>query len=173
MYRHRLTVWAAAAAAAGLCLSGCVSDTQAREPAAPSSSSSVKRAAAPQPAGLPAPEAIADVLYRLSDPGVPGTEKLNLIQGVTAADAPALDKFANALRDNGYLPLDLTAGDIAWAETEPANVVATITVTKPGSPTGFSMPMEFRPYQNGWQLTEETFDMLVNLGKASTSTTAR
>lgn len=172
MRRYRMAV-VGAAAAVGVGVSGCGSDTQVPEPATPSSSTISKPAAAPQPAGLPAPEAITDVLHRLSDPAVPGTEKLNLIQGATTADAPKLDKFSAALRDNGYLPLDLRADDIAWAESDPANVVATITVTKPGSTTGFSIPMEFRPYQDGWQLTDETFDILLNLGKAPTPTPAR
>ncbi|PQM44385.1 Putative lipoprotein LppK [Mycobacterium talmoniae] len=110
------------------------------------------------------------MLYRLADPGIPGTDKLNLVAGATAADAATLDKFAKALLDNGYTPPSFDATDLAWSDANPADVVATVTVNKPEPDGGFSIPMEFKPHQGGWQLSRETYDMLLNLGKTSAPT---
>ena len=120
---------------------------------------------------MPAPEALTDVLYRLADPAVPGVEKLNLVEGATPDNAAALDKFANALLSGGYAPMTFEARDIAWSDRDPADVVATVNVSTPrrGTP-GFSFPMEFKPYQNGWQLSHQTADMLLGFGSPQTAT---
>jgi len=120
---------------------------------------------------VPAPEALTDVLYRLADPAVPGVEKLNLVEGATPDNAAALDKFANALLSGGYAPMTFEARDIAWSDRDPADVVATVNVSTPrrGTP-GFSFPMEFKPYQNGWQLSHQTADMLLGFGSPQTAT---
>ena len=44
------------------------------------------------------------MLYRLADPDVPGINKVNLVEGATPESAAILDKFTNALRDNGFCP---------------------------------------------------------------------
>lgn len=162
MHRRRAVLRAATVVAA-LGLSACSSGEPASEPApAPATPVTTSQSAAvPQPAGLPAPEALTDVLYRLADPAIPGAQKLNLVQGATAGDAETLDKFAKALVDNGYTPPAFEATDIAWADSDPVDVVATITADKPDPGAGFSIPMEFTPYQGGWQLSKGTFDMLL------------
>lgn len=116
---------------------------------------------------MPPPEALTDVLYRLADPSVPGTEKLNLVEGATADDAAALDKFAIALLDSGYAPMTFEATDIAWSDRDPADVVANINLTTPNRDVrGFSFPMEFKPCQGGWQLSQQTADMLLAFGNS-------
>lgn len=165
MHRRRAVVLSVAIAiVATLGSSGCSSQTP--EPAGEPASTTSQRAA-PRPAELPAPRVLAGVLERLGDPAIPGTEKLNVVEGTTAADAAALDRFANALRDNGYTPPILTVTDVVWSESHPTNADATVTVNKPGTDAGLTIPMEFAPYQGGWQLSEESFDMLLNLGKTS------
>ncbi|OBI51690.1 hypothetical protein A5707_13630 [Mycobacterium kyorinense] len=157
----------AATIVAAFGLSGC----SGHEPAAGTSSSS---AAASTPASavltsearpvapVPPPEALTDVLYRLADPGVPGSDKLDLVEGATPDDAAALDKFATALLDGGYAPVTFEARDIAWSDRNPADVVATVDVSTPHpGPAGFSFPMEFKPYQGGWQLSQRTAEMLL------------
>ncbi len=102
MYQSRITVTAALAAAA-LVLSGC----NGHQPAEPVAEVSVTSTTVPVQApssALPEPEALTDVLYRLSDPEVPGADKLALIEGAKPADAATIDKFATALKDGGYLP---------------------------------------------------------------------
>lgn len=117
---------------------------------------------APPTAPVPPPDALTDVLYRLADPSVPGTDKLILIEGATPDSAPALDKFANALLDGGYAPMTFTARDIAWSDRRAGDVVATVDVTTPNPGTsGFTFPMEFKPHQGGWQLSQQTADMLL------------
>ncbi|ORW07805.1 hypothetical protein [Mycobacterium kyorinense] len=154
---------------AALGLPGCSSGGSGSP--APSTSSSSEAApattAAPQSAPVPAPEALTDVLYRLADPAVPGVEKLNLVEGATPDNAAALDKFANALLNGGYAPMTFEARDIAWSDRDPADVVATVDVSTPrrGVP-GFSFPMEFKPYQGGWQLSQRTAETLLAFGAA-------
>lgn len=132
--------------------------------------------AAPPSAPLPAPEALTGVLDRLADLNVPGADKVVLVEQGTADDAAALDKFGRALADNGFTPLTFEATDLAWSQTEPANVVATVKVTAggDGSARDFSFPMEFTPHGDGWQLTRHTADLLLVMGAgAGTSTPPR
>jgi hypothetical protein len=71
------------------------------------------------------------------------------------------------LIDGGYAPVTFNATDIAWSDKNPADVVATVNVTSPKRDTaGFSFPMEFKPYQGGWQLSQQTADMLLGLANS-------
>jgi hypothetical protein len=125
---------------------------------------------APNGSPLPAPDALIDVLNRLSDPAVPGTNKIDLVELATADDAAALDKFSKALADNGALPLTFEATDLKWSETEAGNVVATVNVTTSNKPPGkFSFPMEFTPVHDNWELTRKTANLLLDFGNAQTA----
>ncbi|PRC48340.1 hypothetical protein C6A85_80335, partial [Mycobacterium sp. ITM-2017-0098] len=95
--------------------------------AAPSSTTGLPDPIPDSPGGPPLPSATAliDVMARLSDPAVPGSEKITLIERGTAAEAAGLDRFATALRDNGSLPLTFETRDLAWSRSAPGNVVAT------------------------------------------------
>ncbi|MEB4211688.1 hypothetical protein [Mycobacterium sp. 94-17] len=136
-------------------------------PAAPSS-----QVAAPVTTPLPPPEALTDVLARLADPNVPGAGKVNLVEGATPESAAPLDKFTNALRDNGYLPMTFNANDIAWSDKNPSNVKATVAVhTAQANNANFTFPMEFAPFQGGWQLSKQTAAMLLALGKSQAAPT--
>jgi hypothetical protein len=142
-------------------------------PAVPESTAptSVLPSAAPISSPLPPPEALIDVLNRLSDPAVPGTAKTELVELATADDAAALDKFGKALADNGALPLTFEATDLKWSETEEGNVVATVNVTTASKPPGkFSFPMEFTLVRDKWELTRKTADLLLDFGEAQTAT---
>ncbi|OBA84864.1 hypothetical protein A5662_04785 [Mycobacteriaceae bacterium 1482268.1] len=155
---------------AGLTLSACGNDAP---PAADPSTTSATAAAAvapPDSSPLPAPEALIDVLTRLSDPAVPGADKTALVELATAGDAAALDKFGKALADNGALPLTFAATDLKWSETDAGNVVATVNVTTANQPPGtFTFPMEFTPVRDGWQLTRKTADLLLEFGDGATA----
>ena len=153
-------------AAFGLC--GCDSPPP---PAAPETeTTSIVASAEPAASPLPAPEALIDVLNRLSDPAVPGADKVGLVELATADDAAALDKFGRALADNGALPLAFEAVDEKWSETETGNVVATVNVTTANKPPGkFSFPMEFMPARDGWELTRKTADLLLDFGEGATA----
>jgi hypothetical protein len=112
------------------------------------------------------------VLSRLADPNIPGINKVNLVEGATPESAATLDKFTNALRDNGYLPMTFAANDVAWSDKNPANVKATIVVhTAQANNANFTFPMEFTPFQGGWQLSRKTAEMLLALGKSSQTST--
>ncbi|MEM6108562.1 hypothetical protein AAHS21_20360 [Mycobacterium sp. 050272] len=135
--------------------------------AVPVPTSSPLIAAAPPTAPLPVPEALVEVLNRLVDPNVPGMNKVNLVEGATPESAATLDKFVNALRDNGYLPMTFVANNIAWSDKNPANVVATVSVNTAKGPNGaFTFPMEFAPLAGGWQLSRKTAEMLLALGNS-------
>jgi hypothetical protein len=155
---------------AALGLSGCSHDEPpAAAPATPAITS-VTTPAPPPAAPLPAPDALTGVLYRLADVNVPGADKVGLVEHSTSDDAAALDKFGRALADYGFTPLDFQANDLAWSQSAPGNVVATITVTTPSSDgpgKQFSFPMEFTPHGTDWQLTRHTADMLLELGRTA------
>ncbi|MGB3480807.1 MAG: hypothetical protein WBB07_01155 [Mycobacterium sp.] len=143
-------------------LLGCSSDG----PPAPSAPPPPRSAeSAQQPAQLPQPAALLDVLNRLSDPGVPGVDKLDLIEGATAREATALDAFTTALRDNQLAPLEYGVTGIRWSADQPGFVVADVTAT-PADPAAapFSYPMEFRASSSSWQLSQQTADLLLALG---------
>lgn len=160
----RRTLTAAIAAAVVAAAPGCA-------PRATTPAESTAAVPAPQPTttvardpGLPDPGALTDVLYRLSDPAVPGAEKLNLVQDATDADAAALDRFAAAMRDNGYRPATFTAEDLTWAATSDT-VLANVRVDKTDAKTDgapFAVPMQFTRAGEQWQLTRDTFDMLMD-----------
>ena len=170
MYRHLAVALTAATAAAVLGLSGCSSnESKTSSSVTPSAvlATSSPLAAAPA-APLPPPEALTDVLGRLADPNAPGVNKVNLIEGTTPESAATLDKFTNALRDNGYQPMTFVADDIAWSDKNPSDVMATITIkTLQASNGAFTFPMEFTPFQGGWQLSKRTAQTLLALGNAS------
>jgi hypothetical protein len=175
--RFRMTL-AVATAVAAVGLSGCSGGESKESGGSESTGSSAAPAtpgpaAAPPAAALPAPEALTDLLNRLADPGVPGIDKVPLIEGATPDNAATLDKFSNALRDNGYLPMTFTAANIAWSDKNPSNVTATVSINTPHpSPSGFTFPMEFAPFHNGWQLSRKTAEMLLALGNSSPLTTS-
>jgi hypothetical protein len=121
---------------------------------------------------LPPPTALTDVMSRLADPAIAGTDKVGLVQNGTPADAAALDRFAKALHDSGYAPLTFEAGDMMWAQDQQGNVIAKVTM-KPGGPAASDknviFPMEFSPQGDTWQLTRLTADMLLQIGQQPTA----
>ena len=166
MNRLRHTVLSAVTVVTALGLCGCGSGTSTDDTARPSPiSASTTAPVTPPSAPLPAPETLTDVLYRLADVAVPGADKIALVEQGTPGDAAALDKFGRALDDNGFLPLTITATDLAWSPSEHGNVVATVDVTAESDPARrFSFPMEFTAHGDGWQLTRHTADQLLVLG---------
>ncbi|TGD86382.1 hypothetical protein BayCH28_17940 [Mycolicibacterium sp. CH28] len=169
--RHALSaVLSAATIVAALGLSGCSDHGESKSTQGPIEQSSAV-ALAPPPANtaaLPAPEALTDVLYRLADPAVQGTDKLALVEATTPDDAATIDKFAAALRDGGFTPLTFTADEIRWSDRRAGDALATVNVTtsNAANPGGFTFPMEFHPIGGGWQLSRETADMLLAFGNA-------
>jgi hypothetical protein len=164
----RFVVLSAATTVAALGISGCAGGD--RSPlSAPRAPEPPALAAPPADAGpLPAPEALADVVYRLADTAVPGADKLTLVHNTAPADIAALDAFGTALRDNGFTPITVTATDVRWSDTRPEHVLSTITITTADQddPGEFAFPMEFQPAAGGWRLTRETADLLLVFGSA-------
>ena len=156
-------------------LAACSRDSGSSPPPAATTPSSASVAAPPPAAPLPPPTALADVLYRLADPAVPGADKVGLVEHATAGDAAALDRFGRALQDGGFMPLTFEATDVAWAPATPGNVVATIAVKAPNRQAGgdFTFPMEFTVARGSWQLTRQTADLLLELGGAASPTPTR
>jgi outer membrane biosynthesis protein TonB len=175
MHRHLSVALSAATAVAAFGLAGCSHSEPKVLPstssAAVSPTSSPLIVTAPPTAPLPVPEALVDVLNRLVDPALLGINKINLVEGATPQSAVTLDKFITALRDNGYLPMSFVANNIAWSDKNPSNVVATVTVnTAKGTNGTFTFPMEFAPFQGGWQLSRGTAEMLLALGNSPAPT---
>lgn len=173
MTRVRRTVlaYSAATIVAALGLGGC------SQPSHPAATPSVETSPAPTlgmpppaaaaPGGPPLPPASAliDVMSRLSDPAVPGDQKTALIEQGAADEAADLDRFGVALRDNDALPLTFEARDLAWSQSDPGNVVATVVIRTAGPEGGeFVYPMEFARAADSWQLTRQTADQLLELG---------
>lgn len=129
---------------------------------------------APAAAPLPPDTALTDVIYRLADAAVAGTEKLNLVQHATPDDAAALDKFARALADGDFVPLTVEAHDMHWSQGEPGGIVARIVIKPADAQAGeFAFPMEFSPAQDSWQLTRQTADVLLYADKEPSPTPTR
>jgi hypothetical protein len=163
---------AAALAAALLGVAACGETLHSGAPESSSvtttTSPSAAAPGAPGPnAELPAPEALTNVLYKLADPAVPGDQKVGLVEGATPDDAATFDKFGKALADSGYLPLDITAQNIAWATDSPRNVTTDVSLaSKNQGGQGFTFPMEFTPTpQGGWQLSRTTASILLTFGQ--------
>ena len=174
MLRYLSVALSAATAVAAIGLSGCSHKEPKVAPSSPSApvpAASSPVIVAPPTAPVPPPEALTEVLNRLADPSVPGINKVSLVEGATPESAPTLDKFTNALRDNGYLPMTFAANNIAWSDKNPSNVMATVSVNTPRGNTGaFTFPMEFTPFQGGWQLSRRTAEMLLALGNSPSAT---
>ncbi|PLV50145.1 hypothetical protein [Mycobacterium simiae] len=171
MPRHLSLTLSTAAAAAVIGLAAC-SHSQPKvlpssNPATAPATSTPLIVTAPPTAPLPVPEALVGVLNRLVDPSIPADNKVSLIEGATPETPATLDKFISALRDNGYLPMSFVANNIAWSDKNPANVVATVTVnTAKGNNGAFTFPMEFAPFEGGWQLSRHTAEMLLALSNS-------
>jgi hypothetical protein len=166
--RRRLTaVLGTAAIAAVLGLPGCSNDEDgdaAQQSAAPSTTAAPSNAT-PQAAPLPAPDALAGVLYRLADASIPGPQKLNLVEGATPENAGVFDQFATALVNGGYAPVKFDVRDIKWSDRDPADVLANVDIsTTNAKGPHFGFPMEFKPAQGGWQLSARTADVLLAFG---------
>ena len=59
-------------------------------------------------------------------------------------------------------PVKFDIRDVGWSDRDPANVMANVDVSS-SNPRGprFSFPMEFKPFQGGWQLSARTADVLL------------
>jgi hypothetical protein len=120
----------------------------------------------PGQAALPAPEALTSVISALADTSVPAEQKVDLVQFATVDDESTLTKFGQALKDNGYVPVTVSAADLKWSAT-PGNVTASITIASPNPTVNpFAYPMEFSPMHDTWQLTRKSADQLLPLGGA-------
>src|ERR1700724_987881 len=93
---------------------------------------------------------------------VPGPQKLTLVEGATPENAGVFDQFSNALLNGGFTPVKFDIRDVGWSDRDPADVVANVDVSS-SNPKGprFSFPMEFKPFQGGWQLSARTADVLL------------
>ncbi len=160
---------------AALGLSGCSDDTSSSAPSPTPFPLSKPPTVPPPPTetGAPLPPAatLTDLMGKIADPNVAGADKVGLIQYGTSADGAALDRFAKALQDSGYAPLTFDASDMTWAQDQPGNVIANITM-KPSGPQAagkdLKFPMEFSPQQTTWQLTRQTADLLLQMGQQPT-----
>jgi hypothetical protein len=145
---------------AALVVAGCA---QTPAPAASPSRQPSTAAAAPSAAPLPSPDALASVLYRLADTSIPVEQKVGLVQYATVDDQPVLTNFGEALKANGYVPLNVAATDLAWS-AQPGNVLANVTLSAADPAVKpFTYPMEFSPIRDTWQLTQRTADQLLPL----------
>ena len=129
----RATILSAVAIAAALGLSGCGGHDKPSQPAAvetPPLTMPPTAPVAPSPAAdpLPPPTALTDVMARLADPNIAGSEKVGLVEYATADDAAALDRFGRALRDGGFMPLSFEATDLTWSQSHQGNVVANVVI---------------------------------------------
>jgi hypothetical protein len=169
VHRTPATFLSAVTLVAAFGLSGCGDDGRSAQPASPAPRTTAAEAAPPV-APLPAPEALADVLYQLADPSIPVQRKIGLLQYGTVADEPALQNFGEALAANGFAPLTVTVTDLAWAG-QPGDVVANVTIgsTAPAA-RPFTYPLQFSPLRDTWQLTRRTADQLLPLVSATPPT---
>jgi hypothetical protein len=156
-------VLSAAAIAAALGLGACSADEQsAATSQTPPQPTPVQAPPGAPGAPLPPPMALSDVMNRIADANVPGADKIVLIESGTAGDAGAMDRFGQALIQNGYAPATFEARDLRWAG-EPAETVSAVVSLKTENPQAgdFSFPMEFVLVDNTWRLSRKTADELL------------
>lgn len=174
--RPAATVVAAAALCVGLTLAACGADTHpaVQEPSSAGTTPTSAMAGPTPTSPLPAPEVLTDVLYKLADPAVPGSQKIGLIEDATEADAATIDRFSKALQDNGYIPIAVSAENIAWAFDRSGDATADVTITNQGqTAAAFTFPMEFKPVPaGGWQLAKTTADILLTFEQNPATPTA-
>ncbi len=154
----------AIATALGLGACGAKSEEKPADAAIQTSPPTVEdqQAEVPPATPLPPATALSDVMNRIADSNVPGADKTALIESATPADATAMDKFGQALRQNGYTPLNFEARDLRWVQGTPDAVWALVSLKSANEQAGdFSYPMEFILTDNAWQLTRRAADELL------------
>ncbi|MUM18740.1 hypothetical protein FZI91_13455 [Mycobacterium sp. CBMA271] len=159
-----------AASAAFLALTACSSSSDKAGPATSSATQTASSAAAAAVPDhpLPDPAVLTDVLNRLADPNLPGTEKVSAVQGATPEQ---LDKFTKAIGDAGFSPLSFTVKDPKWSTETPGDVDAVVTINSPSPKMGgFAVPMSFSPESGGWKLSKRTSDLLLKTGTSLAGT---
>jgi hypothetical protein len=158
-------ILSAVAIAAALGLGACGADSEPKQPAATTHTPptvAVQEPALPPAAPLPPPSALTEVMNRIADPDVPGADKITLIDSAVPADAAAMDKFGQALRQNGYTPLTFEARDLKWVHGTSDTVSALVSLKSANPQAGdFSYPMEFIETDHSWQLARRTADELL------------
>jgi len=170
-------ILSAVAIAAALGLGACSADS-GQKPAQPagdtaSAATSVQTPPGPPVDPLPPPTALSDVLNRIADANVPGTDKVGLIESGTPGDAAAMDKFGQALIQNGYAPATFEARDLRWVQESPDTVTAVVSLKTDNPQAGdFTFPMDFVFVDNTWQLTRKTADELLQPGESAPQTPA-
>lgn len=165
LHRTPAVILSAVTIVAALGVAGC---SQTPPPAAPPTPQLTTAVSAPTGAALPSPDALTGVISRLADTSIPVEQKVGLVQYATVDDQPVLTNFGEALKANGFVPLVVTATDLAWAG-QPGNVVANVTLsTADPAVRPFTYPMEFAPVHDTWQLTQRTADQLLPLAGTTT-----
>jgi hypothetical protein len=165
-------ILSAVAIAAALGFGACSADTE-QKPQQAAGETSSRTTPAPVPPGppgepLPPPTALSDVMNRIADANVPGADKVGLIESGTAGDATAMDKFGQALTQNGYTPATFEAQDLRWMQEPPDTVSALVSLTTDNPQAGaFSFPMEFVFVDDTWQLSRKTADELLAPGQSA------
>ena len=166
---HRIAgavILSAVAIAAALGLGACGAESEQKQPEAATETAAptVKdEVPAGQPAApLPTPTVLADVMNRIADSNVPGADKTALIESAAPGDAAAMDKFGQALIQNGYTPLTFDARDLRWVQGTPDTVSAVISLKSANPQAGdFSYPMDFILTDDTWQLARGSADELL------------
>jgi hypothetical protein len=169
LHRTYLATLSAVTIVAAFGFAGCA------QPAPPAASSSHQPStvSAPPATPLPSPDVLTAVLSRLADTSVPAEQKVVLVQYATVDDQPVLTNFGEALKANGFSPLNVTATDLAWS-AQPGNVTANVTIsTADPAVKPFTFPMEFSPMRDAWQLTRRTADQLLPMVAATSPTPSR
>jgi hypothetical protein len=170
-------ILSAVAIAAALGLGGCGADSEQKQQgvatgtAQPTVGDQVP--ASPPVAPLPPPNALADVMNRIADANIPGADKTALIESAAPGDAAAMDKFGQALTQNGYTPLTFDARDLRWVQGTPDAVSAVISLKSANPQAGdFSYPMDFILTDNTWQLARASADELLQPAADAQTTSA-
>lgn len=92
-----------AVGALGALLSGCGASDQSSPPSTAATVAEVQSSSR-----APSAELLNSMLQRALDPNVPATDKLNLVQGATAADAPLFNELVRLRTENPTLTWQIT-----------------------------------------------------------------
>jgi len=104
-------------------------------------------------------------MVRLTDANAPAADRAVLIQDSTPDDIAAIGSFDSALSNAAFRPLTFEANNVKW-KGDAGNVSSAFVIRTPNPKySEFNFPLEFTPAEDGWHLTRETADMLLNFGQ--------
>ncbi|MDF0532449.1 hypothetical protein P0W64_16890 [Tsukamurella sp. 8F] len=162
--KYGKTLVATMAALAAVSLAGCSSGDDLKPPPPLSATAAADQADSTSANKAPTAAQLEAMLNRAIDPDVPSKEKIDLVQGATAADAPMFDELVKIRKDNPKFTWQLGTPKLAT----PGQATATVSAMVNGQNQSADVTFVFD--DGKWKL-QRTYacGMLQQLGRSTPS----